>query len=116
VQEAGGFLLIRAKAGRTPQVLEACREEGPRWRSLRHKPLQTLHAQLPTRQRVERVGPWHVDGSPLCLRLIFRWHRRTQRFGSFLTNLPSPRDPLAGICRAYPWRWHVEWLLKAWKA
>src|SRR5438093_695584 len=46
VQEAGGFFLIRAKAGLTPPVLEAFREDGKRLRSLRKKPLQTIHATL----------------------------------------------------------------------
>ena len=71
VQEAGGFFLIRAKAGMNPQGLEAFREEGKRLRALRHTPLQTSHAQRPKRQRVELVVQWHVDGGPLCLRLIF---------------------------------------------
>ena len=116
VQEAGGFLLIRANAGMHPQVLEAFRDDGKRLRSLRHKPLQTIHATLPKRQRVARVVQWHVDGCPLCLRLIFSWHRRTQSFCSFLTNLPSQRYPLEVICRAYKWRWHVELLLKEWQS
>src|SRR5712671_6478505 len=34
VQEAGGFLLIRAKAGMPPQGVEAFREDGTRLRSL----------------------------------------------------------------------------------
>ncbi len=112
VQEAGGFFLIRAKAGMNPQVLEAFREDGKRLRSLRNKPLQTIHAKLPKRQRVELVVQGHVDGCPLCLRLIFSWNRRTKSFCSFLTNLPSQRYPLEVICRAYKWRWQVELLLK----
>jgi hypothetical protein len=108
VQEAGGFFLIRAKAGMNPQGLEAFREDGQRLRSLRNKPLQTLHAKLPKRQRVERVVQWHVDGGPLCLRLLFSWNRRTKSFCSFLTNLPSKRYPWEVICRAYKWRWQVE--------
>src|SRR5881296_2572114 len=116
VQEAGGFFLIRAKAGMNPQVLEAFREDGKRLRSLRHKPLQTIHAKLPKRQRVELLVQWHVDGGPLCLRLIFSWNRRTKSFCSFLTNLPSQRYPLEVICRAYKWRWQVELLFKEWKS
>ena len=116
VQEAGGFFLIRAKAGMNPQVLEAFREDGKRLRSLRNKPLQTIHAKLPKRQRVELVVQWHVDGGPLCLRLIFSWNRRTKSFCSFLTNLPSQRYPLEVICRAYKWRWQVELLFKEWKS
>jgi hypothetical protein len=116
VQDAGGFFLIRAKAGMNPQVLEAFREDGKRLRSLRNKPLQTIHAKLPKRQRVELVVQWHVDGCPLCLRLIFSWNRRTKSFCSFLTNLPSQRYPLEVICRAYKGRWHVELLCKEWKS
>ena len=116
VQEAGGFFLIRAKAGMNPQVLEAFREDGKRLRSLRNKPLQTIHAKLPKRQRVELVVQWHVDGGPLCLRLIFSWNRRTKSFCSFLTNLPSQRYPLEVICRAYKWRWQGELLFKEWKS
>jgi len=108
VQDEGGFFLIRAKAGMNPQVLEAFREDGKRLRSLRHTSLQTLHAQLPKRQRVDRMVQWHVDGVPLCLRLILSWNRRTKSFGYFLTNLPSKQYPLEGICRAYKWRWYVE--------
>src|SRR5439155_22172118 len=94
VQEAGGFFLIRAKAGLTPPVLEAFREDGKRLRSLRKKPLQTIHATLPQRQRVALVVQWHVDGGPLWLRLIVSWNRRTKRFCCFLTNLASQRYPL----------------------
>jgi len=108
VHDAGGFFLIRAKAGMNPPVLDAFREDGKRLRSLRHKSLQTIHATLPKRQRVERRVPWHVDGAPLCLRLMLSWNRRTKSFCSFLTNLSSQRYPLEGICRAYKWRWHVE--------
>ena len=116
VQDAGGFFLIRAKAGMNPQVLEAFREDGKRLRSLRNKALQTIHAKLPKRQRVELLVQWHVDGAPLCLRLILSWHRRTKSFCSFLTNLPPKRYPLEVICRAYKWRWQVELLFKEWKS
>jgi hypothetical protein len=116
VQDEGGFLLIRAKAGMNPQVLEAFREDGKRLRSLRNKSLQTIHAQLPKRQRAERMVRWQVDGAPLCLRLISSWNRRTKSFGYFLTNLPSKPYPIEVICRAYKWRWQVELLLKEWKS
>jgi hypothetical protein len=116
VQDAGGFCLIRATAGMTPQVLDAFREDGKRVRSLRHKALQTLHATLPKRQRVARMVQWHVDGAPRCLRLMLSWNRRTKHCCSFLTNLPSKRYPLEVICRAYKWRWQVELLLKEWKS
>src|SRR2546425_3816608 len=76
VQDAGGFFLIRAKAGMNPQVLEAFREDGKRLRSLRNKSLQTIHPKLPKRQRVELVVQWQVDGHPLRLRLIISWNRR----------------------------------------
>jgi len=116
VQDAGGFFLIRAKAGMNPQVLEAFREDGKRLRSLRNKSLQTVHAKLPKRQRVELVVQWHVDGRPLCLRLIVSWNRRTKSFCYLLTNLPPLRYPLDTICRAYKWRWQVELLFKEWKS
>jgi hypothetical protein len=114
VQDAGGLCLLRAKAGMTPQVLDAFREDGKRLRSLRHKALQTIHATLPKRQRVARMVQWHVDGAPLCLRLMLSWNRRTKHVCSCLTNLPSTRYPLEVLCRAYKWRGQVEWLLKAW--
>jgi len=116
VQDEGGFFLIRAKAGMNPQVLEALREDGKRLHSLRNKALQSLHAKLPKRQRVELVVRWHVEGQPLCLRLIISWNPRTKSFCYFLTNLPPQRDPLEVICRAYKWRWQVELLLKEWKS
>jgi hypothetical protein len=116
VQDEGGFFLIRAKAGMNPQVLEAFREDGKRLRSLRNKSLQTIHAKLPKRQRVELVVQWHVDGHPLCLRLILSWHRRTKSFCYLLTNLAPRRYPLDTVCRAYKWRWQVELLFKEWKS
>ncbi len=116
VQDEGGFFLIRAKAGMNPQVLEALREDGKRLHSLRNKALQSIHAKLPKRQRVELVVRWHVEGQPLCLRLIISWNPRTKSFCYFLTNLPPQRDPLEVICRAYKWRWQVELLLKEWKS
>jgi hypothetical protein len=116
VQNEGGFFLIRAKAGMNPQILEAFREDGKRLRSLRNKSLQTIHAKLPKRQRVELVVQWHVDGCPLCLRLIISWNRRTKSFCYLLTNLAPQRYPLDTICRAYKWRWQVELLFKEWKS
>src|SRR3989454_909420 len=101
VQDAGGFFLIRAKAGMNPQVLEAFREDGKRLRSLRNKPLKAMHAKLPKRQRVELVVQWQVDAQPLCLRLILSWHRRTKSFCYLLTNLSPRCYPLDTICRAY---------------
>jgi Transposase DDE domain len=116
VQEAGGFFLIRAKAGMNPQVVEAFREDGKRLQSWRNKPLKTLHIKLPKRQRVELGVQWQVDGRPLCLRLIISWNPRTKSFCYFLTNLPPQRYPLEVICRAYKWRWQVELLFKEWKS
>ena len=104
VVQQGGFCSIRAKAGMNPQGIEALREDGKLLRSLRNKPLQTIHAKLPKRQRVERVVWWQVAGRPLCLRLIVSWNRRPQRY------------PLETICRAYKWRWQVEVLLKEWQS
>ena len=108
VAQARGFFIIRAKAGMNPQVVEAFREDGKRLCSLRNKPLQAIHAQLPKRQRVDRVVQWQVDGHPLCLRLIISWNRRTKSFCYFLTNLPPKRYPIEVICRAYKGRWQVE--------
>src|SRR3989441_3127322 len=116
VQDAGGFFLIRAKAGMNPQVLDACREDGKRLRSLRNKPLKAIHATLPKRQRVALVVQWHVDEGPLCLRLIISWNRQTKEFCYVLTNLASRRYPLDTICRAYKRRWQVELLCKEWKS
>jgi hypothetical protein len=116
VQDEGGFLLIRAKAGMNPHVVEAFREDGKRLRSLRNKPLKAIHATRPKRQRVELGVQWQIDGHPLCLRLILSWNPRTKSFCSFLTNLPPERYPLEVICRAYKWRWQVELLFKEWKS
>jgi hypothetical protein len=116
VQDEHGFFLIRAKAGRNPQVIEAFREDGTRLRSLRNKPLQAIYAKLPKRQRVELLVRWQVDGQPLCLRLIVSWNCYHKTFCYLLTNLPAPRYTLEMICRAYKWRWQVELLFKEWKS
>ena len=115
-QDAGGFFVLRAKAGMNPSILEALREDGPRLRSLRNKPLQVIHAKLPKRQRVARVGQWQGDARPLCLRLIISGNRRTKECCSLLTTLPAPRYPLDMICRAYQWRWQVALRFKEWKS
>src|SRR5262249_29770844 len=94
VQAENGCFLIRAKAGMTPQVVEAFREDGKCLQSLRNKRLKAVHAKLPKRQRVELGVQWQVDGYPLCLRLIISWHPRTKSFCYFLTNLPPQRYPL----------------------
>jgi hypothetical protein len=78
VQDAGGCLLIRAKAGRKPQGVAACRADGTRLRALRHTPLKALHATRPTRPRVARVVTWQVEAHTLRLRLRLSRHRRTQ--------------------------------------
>src|SRR6266849_1257763 len=116
VQAEGGFFLIRAKAGMHPQVVEACREDDNRLRSLRNKPRKTIHATLPKRQRVARVVAWQVEAHPLRLRLLISWNRRTKECCSLLTNLPAQRYHLDMIYRAYKWRWQVELLCKEWKS
>ena len=116
VQDAGGFFILRAKAGMNPQVVEAFREDGTRLRSLRNKPLKAIHAKLPKRQRVELVVAWQVEERPLRLRLLISWNRRTKEFCYVVTNLPATRYPLDMIYRAYKWRWQVELLFKEWKS
>src|SRR5499427_3438579 len=116
VQDAGGFFLIRAKAGMNPQVVEAFREDGTRLRALRNKPLKAIHAKLPKRQRVELVVVWQVEGSALRLRLLISWNRRAKEFCYLVTNLPAKRYHLDVLYRAYKWRWQVELLLKEWKS
>jgi len=116
VQDAGGFFLIRAKAGMNPQVVEAFREDGTRLRSLRNKPLKAIHAKLPKRQRVELVVIWQVAEHALRLRLLISWNRQTKEFCYLLTNLPAQRYHLDMLYRAYTWRWQVELLFKGWKS
>jgi Transposase DDE domain len=116
LQDAGGFFLIRAKAGMNPQVVEAFREDGKRLRSLRNKPLKAIHAKLPKRQRLELVVEWQVQEHPLRLRLLISWNRQTQEFCYLLTNLSAQRYPLDMIYRAYKWRWQVALLFKEWKS
>jgi hypothetical protein len=116
VQDAGGFFLLRAKAGRNPPVVEAFREDGTRLRSLRNQPLKAIHAKLPKRQRVELGVTWQVEEQTLRLRLLISWNRRTTEGCSLVTNLPATRSPLAMIYRAYKWRWQVELLFKEWKS
>jgi len=116
VQDAGGFFIIRAKAGMNPQVVEAFREDGKRLRALRNKPLKVIQPKLPKRQRVELVVTWQVEEQTLRLRLLISWNRRTKEFCYVVTNLPAQRYPLDVIYRAYKWRWQVELLFKEWKS
>jgi hypothetical protein len=106
-QDAGGFLLSRAKAGRKPQVVEAVRDAGQRLRARRTTPLTTLHANRPKRQRVARVVPWQGEAETLRLRLLLSGHRRTQACCSLVTPLPAQRSPLDRLSRADQGRWHV---------
>jgi hypothetical protein len=108
VQAAAGSVLLRAKAGMHPQVVEAFRADGKRLPALRNKRLKMIHTTRPKRQRVARGVQWQVDGHPLCLRLSIRWNPRPKRFCSLLTNLPPQRYPLEVLCQAYTWRWPVE--------
>jgi len=100
VQDEGGVFLIRAKAGRHPQVVEAFREDGNRLRSLRNKPLKAIHAPRPKRQRVELGVRGQRDGCSRRLRLMLSWNPKTKRFCSFLTHRPPKRSALAVVCRA----------------
>jgi hypothetical protein len=114
VQEEGGFLLRRAKAGRHPPVVTAVREDGHRLRARRHKPRQTIHAPLPKRPRVARGGQGPIDGPRLCLRRRLSWNPRPKSLGYCLTNLPAKRYPRAGSCRADTWRWQGARLFQEW--
>jgi hypothetical protein len=116
VQDEGGLFRIRAKAGRNPQVLAAFREAGQRLRSRRHQPLQTIHAPLPQRQRVELRGPWSVEGAPLCLRLMVSGNRWTKSFCSFLTNRPATPYSLAVIGQASKGRWQGDLRCNEWNS
>jgi hypothetical protein len=116
LQGAGGFFLIRAKAGMHPQVVEAFRDDGTHLRSLRNKPLKAIHATLPKHQRVELVVAWQVAEYPLRRRLCLSWNRQTQACCYRLTTRPAQRYPLDMLDRAYKWRWQVEFLLKEWQS
>jgi Transposase DDE domain len=116
VQEAGGFFIIRAKAGMNPRVVEAFREDGKRLRSLRNKPLKAIQAKLPKRQRLELLVAWQVETHTLRLRLLISWNCRKKEFCYLVTNLPAKRYGLDMIFRAYKWRWQVELLFKEWKS
>ncbi|HSF34091.1 MAG TPA: hypothetical protein VLK82_27005 [Candidatus Tectomicrobia bacterium] len=116
LQDAGGFFLLRAKAGLPPQVVEAFREDGTRLRSLRNKALKARHATRPKRQRVELVVAWQVEEHPLRLRLLSSWNRQTTACCDLWTTLPAQRYPLDVSYRAYKWRGPVEVLLKAWQS
>ena len=94
VQDEGG-LIIRAKAGMNPQVVEAFREDGLRLRALRNKPLKAIHAKLPKRQRVELVVEWQVEERPLRLRLLISWNRQTKDL------LPGDQPPGAALSPRY---------------
>jgi len=59
------------------------------------------------------VERWHVDGCPVGLRLGISGPRRTPRVCSGLTPLAPQRDPLDPLCRASPWRGHVDGLVQA---
>ncbi|HSX78127.1 MAG TPA: hypothetical protein VLQ80_06100 [Candidatus Saccharimonadia bacterium] len=89
-----------------PPVVEACRADGQRRRALRNKPRTALHTNLPTRQRVARVGPWQGEASTLRRRLRLRWNRRTPAWCSVGTTLPAPRAPRDRLSRADQGRWH----------
>src|SRR5947209_788499 len=104
VQDAGGFFLIRAKAGMNPQVVHSCPQDVQRPRSLRNQPLKAIHTNPPKRQRVELVVTWQVEAYTLRLRLLISWNRRTQEFCSLVTNLPAKRYHLDMLYRAYKWR------------
>ena len=101
-------MIIRAKAGMNPQVVEAWREDGSRLRALRNKPLKVIHPTLPKRQRVALVVAWQLEAHPLRLRLLISWNRQTKECCYLLTNLPATRYRLDMIYRAYKWRWQVE--------
>ena len=116
LQDAGGFFIIRAKAGMNPQVVEAFREDGKRLHALRNKPLKAIHAKLPKRQRVELVVEWQVETHPLRLRLLIGWNCQTKEFCYLLTTCLHSAIPLDMIYRAYTWRWQVELLFKEWKS
>ena len=109
-------MIIRAKAGMNPQVVEAWREDGLRLRSLRNQPRKVIHAKRPQRQRVALVVLWQVEEHARRLRLLIRWNRRTKEFCSLLPNLPAQRYHLEMISRAYTWRWQVEVLFKEWNS
>jgi hypothetical protein len=114
VQDEGGCLILRATAGRHPQVIAALRADNHRRRSRRNQPLTAIHATRPTRQRVARVVAWQVEGHPLRLRLLSSGTHQTQACCSVLTNLPAQRSGLDMLSRASTWRWPGEVLWKAW--
>ena len=107
-----GELLIRAKAGMNPQVLDAFREDGKRLRSLRNRTAQghsrhTAHTPAGgTRGAVARGRVPAVSAPDYQL-------EPPDKGVLLLADQPgAPALPADTICRAYKWRWQVELLFK----
>ena len=108
VQDAGGFFLIRAKAGMHPQSSGLSRRR-QRLRSLRNKPLKAIR-QTPQRQRGALVVTWQVEAYTLRLSP----HQLEPPDTGFASNLPAKLhlDMLSCLQMAL----QVELLFKEWKS
>src|SRR5256886_9204076 len=74
IDRHGGVFIVRSKAGLNPRVIDAYREDGQRLTSCQDRDFQAIIAKFPKRQRSELDVEWLIDGAPLRVRLLVRWH------------------------------------------
>jgi hypothetical protein len=116
IERSGGFLLVRGKAGLTPRVIDAYREDGQRIKACQECDVKAIVSQWPKRQRAELDVEGLLEGEPFRVRLTVRWNPETKSVDSLLTHLPQDRDTISIICLGYKLRWQVELLWKEWKS
>ena len=107
LQDAGGFFIIRAKAGMNPQVVRRFAKTAnacARCVTSRSRPSMPTPQASTGRTRGGMAG----GDASLRLRLLISWNCQTKEFCYLLTNLLAQRYPLDMIYRAYKWRWQVE--------
>ncbi len=114
VDEAGGWLVMRAKGGLNPTVLEADVDGRARPAFIGRK-LRDLTSKLKGRDADLEVQ-WDKRKRLIELRMVLLWNPDKNKHTILLSNLPKAEFRAEYVGNLYRLRWQIELLFKEWRS
>ena len=112
VHQHGGYYLMRHGKRWDPVIQEACNGRGRVLHKLAGKRLKDIRR----RHSRSEVLDLQVHWAGHTVRVIRFWHKESQRYLSWMTNLTTEQFSAEQVMKLYRLRWQIELLFKEWKS
>lgn len=112
VHQHGGYYLMRHTKKWDPVIEQACNSRGKSLPKLIGKSLQKIRR----RDSRSEVLDLQVQWAGHQVRVIRFWHKESQRYLSWMTNLTAEQFTAEQVMKLYRLRWQIELLFKEWKS